>query len=229
MELRIEEDGEIFEAGYPGIVPVLIEEYRGGLECEVYAGAEEAFRSYLAAFAGRLFSERALRSLAESLDGYLEAHGYERDKKGTLRWFNSYELRDKGTVDRSKIRPDSKLLTGALLSDVRENRTTFSLSELLEKGLPAFVTLLAGEVVSIAAVNEQAEEGLPEITVETAVAFRKKGFALSNAAALAAHLTEQGRTVAYCCRGNHTGSNRIARSVGFEKVGRFYAIAAYRR
>ncbi len=229
MELRIEEDEAIFKAGYPGIVPVLIEEHRGRLECEVYAGAEDAFRAYLARFEGRLFSERALRSLAESLDGYLEAHGYERDKKGTLRWYNSYELREAEQVDRSKIRSDSHLLTEALLAKGIGNRTTFPLSELLEKSLPAFVTLSAGEVVSIAAINEQAEEGLPEITVETAVAFRKKGFAASNAAALAAYLTEQGRAVAYCCRGNHTGSNRIARGVGFEKVGRFYAIAAYCR
>ena len=109
------------------------------------------------------------------------------------------------------------------------NRTTFALSELLAKSIVAFVTVREDEVVSIATVNETLENtNCLEITVETAVAHRGKRYAESNVAALTAYLLEQGATVAYCCRNTNTKSNKIARRVGFERVGRFYAVSAYR-
>ena len=110
-----------------------------------------------------------------------------------------------------------------------KNLTTFSLEELLDKSIVAFVTVVDSQVVAIATVNETLEEtNCLEVTVETAVKYRGKGYALSNVAALTAYLIEKGATVAYCCRNNNTKSTKIARHVGFERVGRFYAVSAYR-
>ena len=104
-----------------------------------------------------------------------------------------------------------------------------TMKELLEKNILAFVTVTENEVVSIATVNETLEHtNCLEVTVETSVAHRGKRYAESNVAALTAHLLEKGATVAYCCRNTNTKSNKIARRVGFERVGRFYAVSAYR-
>ncbi len=226
--IRLEDDGAVFAAAYPAIVPVLIEEYRGKIELEVYTGAKERVLAHLDAYGDRLFSEKSLLALASSLDSYIEENGYRRDRRASSRLYNSYELHARAA--EGLIRPDSHRLTEILLRErVRRNDTTFSLKELLEKELPAFVTLVDGAVVSIAAINEQAGGGaIPEITVETAVAARRHGFALSNVAALANYILSQGSPTAYCCRTNHTASNRIARRAGFEPVGRFYALTAYR-
>ena len=226
--MRVENDKKIFAAGYPAIVPFLMEDYRGSVEFEIYSGIRKEVKAFEKAFQGRYFTEKALTSLANSLDPYIEAHGYLRDKKGATRYYYSYKAKDKDAIDLSLIQETSRLLTSEIAESTK-NRTTFSLSELLEKNIVAFVTLCEGEVVSIATVNETLEHtNCLEVTVETAVAHRGKKYAESNVAALSAYLLEQGATVAYCCRNTNTKSNKIARRVGFERVGRFYAVSAYR-
>lgn len=227
--MRIENDKKIFSAGYPAIVPFLMEEYRGEISFEIYSGIRKEVRLFEKSFQGRLFTERALASISSSIDPYIEAHGYERDKKGATRYYYSYEAKDREAIDTSLIQKNTCLLTKEIAESAK-NRTTFSLSDLVEKGLAAFVTVIDGDVVSIATVNETLENtNCLEVTVETAVLHRGKKYAESNVAAITAYLLEQGATVAYCCRNTNTKSNKIARRVGFERVGRFYAVSAYRK
>lgn len=226
--MRIENDKKIFAAGYPAIVPFLMEEYRGEVSFEIYSGIRKEVRLFEKDFQGRYFTERALASISSSIDPYIEAHGYERDKKGVTRYYYSYEAKNWEAIDTSLIQKNTCLLTKEIAESAK-NRTTFSLPELMEKGLCAFVTLAEGDVVSIATVNETLDAtNCLEVTVETAVAHRGKKYAESNVAAITAYLLEQGATVAYCCRNTNTKSNKIARRVGFERVGRFYAVSAYR-
>ena len=226
--MRVENDKKIFAAGYPAIVPFLMEEYRGEVTFEIYSGVRKEVKAFEKAFKGRYFTEKALFSLASSLDAYIEANGYERDKKGGTRYYYSYEAKDREAIDTSLIQENSLLLTDEIAVSCR-NRTTFSLKELLEKNIVAFVTVVEDEVVSIATVNETLENtNCLEVTVETSVAHRGKKYAESNVSALTAYLLEKGATVAYCCRNTNTKSNKIARRVGFERVGRFYAVSAYR-
>lgn len=226
--MRIENDKKIFAAGYPAIVPFLMEEYRGVVEFEIYSGIRKKIKLFEKNFKGRYFTEKALLSLGTSLDAYIEEHGYERDKKGATRYYYSYEAKDREAIDTSLIQENSLLLTDKIAVSYR-NRTTFSLKELLEKNIVAFVTVVEDEVVSIATVNETLENtNCLEVTVETSVAHRGKKYAESNVSALTAYLLEKGATVAYCCRNTNTKSNKIARRVGFERVGRFYAVSAYR-
>lgn len=226
--MRIENDKKIFSAGYPAIVPFLMEEYQGEVAFEIYSGVRKEARLFEKTFQGCYFTERALKSLAASLDPYIEAHGYLRDKKGETLYYYSYEAKKREEIDTSLVQESTCLLTQEI-AECAKNRTTFSIPDLTEKNLCAFVTLIDGEVVSIATVNETLEAtNCLEVTVETAVAHRGKRYAESNVAALAAYLLEKGATVAYCCRNTNTKSNKIARRVGFERVGRFYAVSAYR-
>ena len=227
--MRIENDREIFEAGYPGIVPFLLEEYRGKASIEVYAGAEDMAREYLARYGSRLFSKEALSFIARSLDGYLLENGYERDAVGETLYYYQYEMTDKASLELSLVRDNTYRLTSSLLKKVRSNFTTFSLSELLDKRLESFVSVEDGAVVAIASVNERLKKGsVLEVTVETSPRYRQKGYALSNVTALCRYLLDKDITVAYCCRNTHTKSNRVAKRVGFDRVGRFYAVSAYR-
>ena len=226
--MRIENDKKIFAAGYPAVVPFLMEEYRGTVEFEIYSGIRKEARLFEKNFKGRYFTEKALLHISSSLDAYLESHGYERDKKGATRYYYSYEAKAREALDTALVQESSVLLTEEIASTFK-NRTTFSLNELLEKNIVAFVTVMENEVVSIATVNETLENtNCLEVTVETSVAHRGKRYAESNVSALTAYLLEKGATVAYCCRNTNTKSNKIARRVGFERVGRFYAVSAYR-
>ena len=64
--------------------------------------------------------------------------------------------------------------------------------------------------------------------METSPRFRQRGYAKSTVTALAEYLLDKGAVVAYCCRNTHTKSNKVAKGTGFSRVGRFYAVSAYR-
>ncbi len=232
--VRIENEKEILSSPerYPAIVPFLMEEYRGKTDFEIYRGIKKQAEAFLSTYEGRYFSKTALKALLASLDPYLEKHGFFRYHRGETVWYRHFELRAGAAVDPSLLRGDSFFLDADFLKSHADlgNATTFSLTELAEKALPAFVSICEGKVVSVAAVNENlSSDAMPEMTVETAVAYRGRRLASANAAALADYLLRRGRSVAYCCRYNHTASRAIARAVGFEEVGRFFAVSAYRR
>lgn len=229
--IRWENDKKIFEAEYPAIVPFLMEEYRGHTDFEVYSGVRRVVTAFEKEYRGRFFSDAALEAIGSVLDPYITAHGYRRETRGGKIWYRSFEMRGASRVDPALFRADSFFLNKAFLLShpTLKNATTFHPMELAEKGLPAFVTVAEDTIVSVAAVNENFDsEAMAEITVETAVAHRGKAYATANAAALTDHLLKNGRSVAYCCRKNNTKSTKIARRLGMEEVGRFFAVTAYR-
>ena len=83
-------------------------------------------------------------------------------------------------------------------------------------------------IVSAARVNEyDPDESSPEITVETAVDYRGKGYGVSNVLALARALSEDGQRAQYVCSRYNRGSAKLAEKAGFAETGRFYAYTAY--
>ena len=71
-------------------------------------------------------------------------------------------------------------------------------------------------------------ESLAEITVSTAPQYRKKGYGASCVAALSEYLLGKGKTPVYCVSRYNVKSFKLAGKFGFEKVLRFYALAAYK-
>ncbi len=217
-----ENEKEIFDAGYPCIVPFLMTETDGDVAFEIYDGAEDLLNDFIARFEGEYFGDRALVWLDEKIRPYLQKNGFYREKYGILRWYHQFMLTPGDEVDTSLILPETQKITEKIPS-----QTLLKADEMLKNGSDVFGVVENGKVVSLAAVNENVSGGCSEITVETAPAFRKRGFGASNTAALAASLLEKGETVAYCCSRYNRGSIRIARAVGFRDAGRFYAIDAY--
>lgn len=226
ISLSVEKEKYIFEDGYLMIVPFLMTEYEDTLEVEIYSGVKRAVKRFLKKYGDRVFSDEALSELNAELEKYSSSHGYEGEEHERLRWYYSYSMKNIEKLDTSAI-----FASSIKIEDERfENLTTLDVIENLEKNIPMFASIVDGKIVSMACVNECGEEQrMLEITVETAPEYRGKGFARSNTAALAKYLLENGYSVAYCCSRYNEGSRRIAESLGFDFVGRFYAYNAYRK
>ncbi len=226
ISFSVEKEKKIFKADYPMIVPFLVSEYGEDLELEVYSGVKRIAKRFVKKYGKDIFSDEALALINEELENYAVSHGYEGETHERLRWYYSFSMRSAENLDISAILPSSVKIE----EDVFENLTTLDVGENLEKNIPIFATLEDGKIVSMACVNEYGEgQKMLEITVETAPEYRKKGYARSNTAALAKFLLENGYSVAYCCSRYNEGSRRIAESLGFDFVGRFYAYNAYRK
>ena len=221
-----EKEKNIFKSGYPMIVPFLVTEYGDDLELEVYSGVKRFSKKLVKKYGKDIFSDEVLTILNDELEKYASLHGYEGEEHERLRWYYSFSMRNAEKLDISAVLPSSVKIE----EDIYENLTTLEVDENLEKNIPMFATLEDGKIVSMACVNEYGEgQKMLEITVETSPAYRKKGYARSNTAALAKYLIENGYSVAYCCSRYNEGSERIARSLGFDYVGRFYAYNAYKK
>jgi RimJ/RimL family protein N-acetyltransferase len=226
--ITIEDEEELLEAGAPAIVPVVFSRYKNKIELECYYGVYPQVRGFLLEKENP-FSKESLEELDALLAPYLKTIGYERPESGRLRYYRSFVLWDRKKLKREAILPTSRLLTPGALLKIRENLTDFDPEELLEKKLPAAVTIVDGKLCSIATVNEHSEnQRLLEATVYTAPAFRQKGFGSSNVALLCERLLLQKKGVVYCCSCRNQPSIHLAKQLGFESESRFYAVDAYK-
>lgn len=229
LYITIEDEEELLEAGVPAIVPAVFSCYKNKIELECYYGVYPQLREFLLSKENP-FSKENLLELDEMLAPYLEEIGYERPESGKLRYYRSFVLWDRKKLKREAILPSSRILTKALLLKIKENLTDFDLEELLEAGLPAAVTVVDGQLCSIATVNEHSEnQRLLEATVYTAPQKRGKGYGSSNVAMLADRLLMQKKGVVYCCSCRNQPSIRLAKELGFASESRFYAVDAYKK
>ncbi|MBP3321983.1 MAG: GNAT family N-acetyltransferase [Clostridia bacterium] len=226
--ITIEDEEELLEAGVPAIVPVVFCRYKSKIELECYYGIYPQAREFLLN-CDNPFSKESLLQFDALIAPYLEEIGYERPEQGKLRYYRSMVLWDRRELKREAILPSSKMLTPKLLLKIRENPTDFDLQELLQKDLPAAVTVVDGVLVSIATVNEHSEgQRLLEAAVYTHPAHRARGYGSSNVALLADRLLMQKKGVVYCCSCRNQISLRLARQLGFRCESRFYAVDAYK-
>lgn len=223
--LTIEDERDILEQGYPIIVPLLIDEYDGDFEIETYSEIADVAEEFHSLFFGHFFSKKAIEWLDAKLRPYVESKGYLRECTGKYRWYDRFEARESDRLAHERILDSTHMLDAGDY----ELLVSFSLAEQFEKGLPTFVTLDGDKIVSIATVNEHADDQkMLEITVETAPSYRGRGYALSNTVALAEYLIEHGFSVTYACSRYNRPSRRLAQKAGFESAGRFYAYTAYK-
>ena len=226
--ITIEDEEELIKAGVPAIVPVVFSRYKSKLELECYYGVYPQVRDFLLK-SENPFSREKLLELDALLAPYLEEIGYKRPEQGRLRYYRSFVLWNRKDLKREAILPSSRKLTHSLLLKIRENNTDFDLKELLERDLPAAVTVVDGVLVSIATVNEHSEgQRLLEATVYTLPAFRGQGYGSSNVALLSDGILMQKKGVVYCCSCRNQPSIRLARQLGFKSESRFYAVDAYK-
>jgi ribosomal protein S18 acetylase RimI-like enzyme len=84
------------------------------------------------------------------------------------------------------------------------------------------------QIVSVAYAHQSGrmENQVVDLGVETAEAYRKRGYAKTVVSAVTAHMTESGGEAVYTCSASNLASIATARSVGYELYGRIIAITA---
>lgn len=217
MEWQWENEAQLISADAPMLVPILIQEEDGALRIEAYEGVRAIAEAFAEQFRGHYFSKKAIDWLDGKLEPYVNALGYYRENAGLYRWYEVYEKSACGGSPLAESeRWDGEDCESALLLD-------------LSSDYPAYVIKVDGVIVSAARTNEfDPCDNCPEITVETALGHRGKGYAVSNVTALANELLKKFPSVSYVCSRYNRPSQKTAQKAGFTKTGRFYAYTAYR-
>ena len=175
------------------------------------------------------FSEDALHWLDGQLRPLMARYGFCPDEKRLGRWIYDFELTDPAQVRTEAIRPD----TVRVLDPEREGLTAETFYRFdceLDADDVYFCTVDGGRIVSVANINTYPEGSrIREIGVETCGAYRRRGCAASNAAALARYLAERGYVVQYRCHCRNEGSRRVAERAGFACVGKSYHYVCYQQ
>lgn len=85
-----------------------------------------------------------------------------------------------------------------------------------------------GRVVSCAQINDlPTDDGFPEVNAETALPYRRMGYAASSVRVLADALIKRGMTVRYACRSKNKGSAGTAAAAGFVRHGERRSFVCY--
>lgn len=217
MEWQWEDEKELIAADASMLVPILIQEEDGAFRIEAYTGVRTIVEDFAERFFGHYFTKRAIDWLDSQLEPFVNALGYYRESVGLYRWYEVYEKQSIG----------GELLIETERWDGADCESSLLLD--LSPDYPAYVVKQDGVIVSAARTNEfDPCDSCPELTVETAVAWRGKGYASSNITALANELLKDYPSVSYVCSRYNRASQKTAERAGFIKTGRFYAYTAYK-
>ena len=232
--IKLDAGGEefVFENEWDTAVPITVrKKHTGELMIEVFPTYESEAREFAERYGGDPFTTEALSFIWKHIGEPMRARGYDDEVKFRHRWYHNYVLCHRGEINKSVILPWTVRLTRKVAHD-NINRTTFDLDCQLDDEMICFVTVIGGEIVSIASENsscsrdfddDQACCGVTEIGVETAVGHRGRGYASSCAAALADALTsETGGYVTYETDCDNIASQKTALRAGFREYGRCY-------
>lgn len=211
---------------YCGIVPFLVDLEGDSMNVEVYEGLEDAAIEYIKKYENAPFSKSAFDFICTAVDEYLKDKPYSRDEYGRTRFYRKFMITDKSSLDPGLIKASSVKMEGSMNS--LENLTSLFSDDTKEVPPLSFVTVENGSIVSVATVNDTDSDSILELTVNTAPAFRGQGFAASNVTSLAGYLLDGGYKVAYSASNYNKASIKIAKKCGFEQIGRFYAVSAYK-
>lgn len=217
MEWQWENEQELIENGASMLVPILIQEEDGAYRIEAYEGVRPIVEAFAERFHGHFFSKKAIDWLDGQIEPFVNALGYYRESIGLYRWYEVYEKQAVG----GDVLPETERW------DAEESESSLLLD--LSPDYPAYVVKKEGVIVSAARTNEfDPCDTCPELTVETAVSERGKGYAVSNITALSNELLKDFPSVSYVCSRYNRASQKTALKAGFIKAGRFYAYTAYK-
>lgn len=213
----IDYDGEEFirETAFDLAVPVHIELFEGETKIFSYPALENVCKSLEEGYSD-LFSEEAIYFVRSGCSDFRNELGYAEDKYPDNWGYNficeDIELEKDNEAER--IRRDGKY----------KNLTTFSIRECLAAERVIFAIVKEGQIVSVAVTAEAPQKcsDFVEIGVETAPAYRGKGYAVAAVRALCDFLVKKGHRVLYKCYHRNIASTATARKAGFSEVGKFY-------
>ncbi len=164
---------------------------------------------YVLRFKNDPFSTEAAAFLKERFDAIIAARGYT----GVVEDDVVYLLCE--AVEQR----DGIAVLNAREAKGCENLCEIDLAEADELGQEAFVCVEGDKIVS-AAVENYTHKGETEIAVETAEAYRRRGYARAASVALCNDIVASGGSVTWHCSAENTASCALAESIGFKADGR---------
>ncbi len=214
----IDNEGENFirENLFDIAVPIHVEVMNGETKIFAYPFAKELCEEYEERFKDNLFSDEALDFLRNGCDEFRSELGYAEEKHPKNWGYNYIWERNKadGGIICERIRRDGKY----------KNLTTFNIAECLAYERVIYAVVKEGQIVSVAVTSESLRDAkeIVEIGTETAVGYRKNGYSTATVRALSEFLCEKGLRVLYKCHHENVASSSVARSAGFNEVGKFF-------
>lgn len=174
----------------------------------------------------QMFSEDAISWVREQLEPYMLENLFGL-LEGVKDHFLDYTI---SSVDDNLILPETVRLKG---DEDLENMTDYDIKAMTEYGHICFGSVIDKKIVSVACTNypcdlSREDYETMELGVETNEEYRRRGFALSNIAALAKLLLENGYEVLYECESKNTGSIRIIERLGGVEFAKNFCVAAER-
>lgn len=178
-------------------------------------------RDFYSAYADDLFGEKALEYLYKALGKKVRNFklkpyilNYEKEK-----YLLTYGMSDKSSIAHSKIKPS----TVQFKCDTSYENTTNAYKGYAPDGI-YYGTLIGNDIVCIVGSNNEIRPAVKgnvvSIGVETHEDHKRKGYALSNIAAMCDYLISNGQTVEYYCGSNNLYSIKTALASGFKPVAR---------
>lgn len=217
--LNKEEEAWILETHFDAAIPIHVEDFCGKVQVFAFPSVEKCVERYLAEYKDDLFSDAALDALRRGCRDFCRANGYHEDKY-PKNWGYNLILEELP----QKFEPRDAICKRLLSARSVENQTTFDLKATLDSGRVVFAVMAEGKVVSLAvtATSLAEAEKWVEISVETAPAYRGRGYAKAAIGALSAFLVEKGHTVLFKCHHGNLASRSAALACGFSDAGKFY-------
>ena len=214
----LDKEGEAFirENLFDIAVPIHVEVMNGETKIFAYPFAKELCEEYEARFKEDLFSDEALDFLREGCEEFRKELGY-KEEKYPKNWGYNYICESNnadGGISCERIRRDKKY----------KNLTTFNIAECLAYERVVYAAVKEGQIVSVAVTSESVKDArdMIEIGTETAVGYRKNGYSAAAVRALSEFLCDKGLRVLYKCHHENVASSAVAKSAGFDEVGKFF-------
>lgn len=214
----LDNEGENFirENLFDIAVPIHVEVMKGETKIFAYPSAKELCEEYEKRFAEDLFSDAALDFLRDGCDNFRNELGYIEEKHPKNWGYNFICDANKASEDITceRIRRDRKY----------KNLTTFNIAECVAYERVIYAVVKEGQIVSVAVTSESVSEAkdIIEIGTETAVGYRNNGYSAAAVRALSEFLCTKGLRVLYKCHHENVASAAVARSSGFDEVGKFF-------
>lgn len=219
----IENSKYFLENEFDCIIPCEIHIYKHQNEYQitVYDIMQDIAHNYVKLF-DNFLSKDAIDYLHSQINPIIYQLGYETDLKKLYEWSYLYDIH---YVNPDFILPNTIKWDSSMKY---QNLTSIDLDFINERNI--FVTLIDDKIVSYACENPQGnDEKIIDIGVETAENYRGKGYAASNAAALALYDLNIYSTVEYYCDNTNIVSQHLAEKIGFKEFGKAYYYVCYRR
>ena len=215
--IRLEDkkfEESVFEKDCPLAVPVQITaDADGGLDLLVYSFVRGIAEEFEARYAADPLGKEAVEWMTDALGRVMTPLGYDEPDLGS---YPLYDYRP-GTIRRDVVLPGCALLSaldGERWDDLPLDE--FALNPADPADRMAVIRDGDGTIVCFAGLNDiSEEEGLFELTVECAEAFRGRGYGASCVACLALYLDSLGEGTQYVTSCLNAPSIRCAEKAGF--------------